>query len=54
MDAAVAGLSGAVHFLGVKTELPTSGANGDIVIVGNKEYVYSTADARWHELGDEL
>lgn len=53
LDAAVAGLSSAVHFLGVKTELPTSGANGDIVIVGNKEYVYSTADAKWHELGDE-
>lgn len=53
LDAAVAGLSGAVHFIGVKTELPTSGNNGDICIVGNKEYVYSTSDNKWHELGDE-
>lgn len=53
LDAAVAGLSGAVHFIGVKENLPTSGNNGDIVIVGNKEYVYSTSDNEWHELGDE-
>jgi len=53
LDAAVAGLAGAVHFIGVKTELPTSGSNGDICIVGNKEYVYSTSDSEWHELGDE-
>lgn len=53
LDAAVAGLSGAVHFIGVKESLPTSGANGDICIVGNKEYVYSTSDSKWHELGDE-
>lgn len=53
LDAAVAGLAGAVHFIGVKTELPTSGNNGDICIVGNKEYVYSTSDSKWHELGDE-
>lgn len=53
LDAAVAGLSGAVHFIGVKESLPTSGNNGDICIVGNKEYVYSTSDSQWHELGDE-
>lgn len=53
LDAAVAGLSGAVHFIGVKESLPTSGNNGDICIVGNKEYVYSTSDNNWHELGDE-
>ena len=53
LDAAVAGLSGAVHFIGVKESLPTSGTNGDICIVGNKEYVYSTSDSKWHELGDE-
>lgn len=53
LDAAVAGLSGAVHFIGVKESLPTSGNNGDICIVGNKEYVYSTSDNTWHELGDE-
>lgn len=53
LDAAVAGLSGAVHFIGVKESLPASGNNGDICIVGNKEYVYSTSDSQWHELGDE-
>lgn len=53
LDAAVAGLSGAVHFIGVKESLPASGNNGDICIVGNKEYVYSTSDNNWHELGDE-
>lgn len=53
LDAAVAGLSGAVHFIGVKKSLPASGNNGDICIVGNKEYVYSTSDNTWHELGDE-
>lgn len=53
LDAAVAGLSGAVHFIGVKESLPANGNNGDICIVGNKEYVYSTSDSQWHELGDE-
>lgn len=53
LDAAVARLAGAVHFIGVKENLPASGNNGDIVIVGNKEYVYSTSDNNWHELGDE-
>lgn len=53
LDAAVSGLSGAVHFIGVKDKLPESGNNGDICIVGNKEYVYATSDSQWHELGDE-
>ena len=53
LDAAVAGLSGAVHFIGVKESLPANGNNGDICIVGNKEYVYSTSDSQWDELGDE-
>lgn len=53
LDTAVAGLSGAVHFIGVKEALPKTGNNGDIVIVGNKEYVYATTDNAWHELGDE-
>lgn len=53
LDAAVAGLAGAVHFIGVKGELPGTANNGDICIVGNKEYVYSTSDSAWHELGDE-
>ena len=53
LDAAVAGLSGAVHFLGVVEALPGTANNGDIVIMGNKEYVYATSDNAWHELGDE-
>ena len=53
LDAAVAGLSGAVHFLGVVEALPGTANNGDIVIMGNKEYVYATSDNSWHELGDE-
>ena len=53
LDAAVAGLSGAVHFIGVKESLPANGNNGDICIVCNKEYVYPTSDSQWHELGDE-
>lgn len=53
LDAAVAGLSGAVHFLGVVEALPGTANNGDIVIMGNKEYVYAISDKAWHELGDE-
>lgn len=51
---AVAGLSGAMHFEGVKESVPASGAgyeSGDVILVGNKEYVYDGTS--WHELGDE-
>lgn len=51
---AVAGLSGAMHFEGVKESVPASGEgyeSGDVILVGNKEYVYDGAS--WHELGDE-
>ena len=47
----VAGLAGAMHFIGVKAELPAEAANGDIVIVGTAEYVYS--DGEWVLIGDE-
>ena len=53
LDAAVAGLAGAVHFIGVVDALPGTANNGDICIFGNKEYVYATSDNSWHELGDE-
>ena len=53
LDAAVAGLAGAVHFIGVVDALPGTSNNGDICIFGNKEYVYATSDNSWHELGDE-
>ena len=53
LDAAVAGLAGAVHFIGVVEALPSTANNGDICIFGHKEYVYATSDNSWHELGDE-
>ena len=53
LDAAVAGLAGAVHFIGVVDALPGTANNGDICIFGHKEYVYATSDNSWHELGDE-
>lgn len=51
----VADLSGAMHFKGIKESLPantTGYAAGDVIIVGNKEYVCGDDNA-WHELGDE-
>jgi hypothetical protein len=51
IEAQVAGLTGAMHFVGVKEELPAEGANGDVVIVGTAEYVYS--DGEWKLIGDE-
>ena len=67
VDSAVAGLAGAMHFVGVSTTHPkgTTGATvsghtkwsaGDVVIYGNKEFVLDKAEnkaANWHELGDE-
>ena len=51
---AVAGLSGAMHFRGVQAALPEDNegyASGDVILVGNKEYVFD--GTTWHELGDE-
>lgn len=51
----VSDISGAMHFKGIKESLPatTAGYNaGDVIIVGNKEYVCGDDNA-WHELGDE-
>lgn len=53
MENAISGLTGAMHFRGVVTSFPANPENGDIVIKGNKEYVYATSDSKWHELGDE-
>ena len=47
----IAGLTGAMHFIGVKDELPAEGAAGDIVIVGTTEYVHD--GSKWVEIGDE-
>lgn len=68
VDSAVAGLAGAMHFVGVSTTNPkdpetgatvaghTKWSAGDVVLYGNKEYVLkatpNTAD-NWIELGDE-
>ena len=51
VDGAVADIAGAMHFIGVKDELPAEGKNGDVVIVGTTEYVYS--DGEWKIIGDE-
>ena len=52
IDAASLGLSAAMSFKGSVTTLPTSGnINGDVVLYGNKEYVWD-GDS-WIELGDE-
>lgn len=51
-------LSSATHFVGVMTSLPESGNAGDVVIVGNKEYIWDASatningKASWIELGD--
>lgn len=49
----VSDLSGAMHFKGIVTELPESGTAGDVVVLGNKEYVYVNDEKKWAELGDE-
>ena len=51
LEGAIAGLTGAMHFVGVVDELPAEAAAGDIVIVGTAEYVYD--GAKWVEIGDE-
>ena len=51
LEGAIAGLTGAMHFVGVKEELPAEGAAGDIVIVGTTEYVHD--GSKWVEIGDE-
>lgn len=52
INATALGLSGAMNFRGVVSSLPTTGnANGDVVLNGNKEYVWDGDN--WVELGDE-
>ena len=56
LEKKVAALASATHFIGVKTDLPATAANGDVVIVGEKEYIYSKPEGsetgEWKELGD--
>lgn len=47
------GLSNALHFIGTVSSLPadtTGYSNGDVILVGNKEYICS--NSTWIELGD--
>lgn len=56
LENAITGLSGAMHFAGIKEELPTSANNGEVVIVGTAEYVWSndkSGGAGWILIGDE-
>ena len=45
------GLASAIHFKGVVDSLPLSGEDGEVVLCGNKEYIYSKG--QWVEFGDE-
>lgn len=45
------GLTNALHFVGVVEALPETGNDGDVVLFGTKEFVYSKGT--WVELGDE-
>lgn len=58
LENTIKGLSGAMHFKGKVTSLPTdlsSYSDGDVVLFGTKEYVCGTIDGtkQWIELGDE-
>ena len=54
----IGGVTGALHFKGVVAELPvdlSTYSEGDVILVGNKEYVCNDEDGTksWVELGDE-
>lgn len=54
----IGGVTGALHFKGVVEELPvdlSTYSEGDVILVGNKEYVCNDEDGTksWVELGDE-
>lgn len=56
LEGAIAGLTGAMHFAGIKTEEEfaegaLAGNAGDVIIVGTTEYVYD--GSKWVEIGDE-
>ena len=55
VQAAIAGISGSMHFRGVVASFDdiTNPAAGDVIIIGIKEYVYGGEPAAWHELGEE-
>lgn len=47
---ATAALSGAMHFKGIVEELPSTGTDGDVYIVGEKEYVWT--GSKFEEFGN--
>lgn len=49
LSSQIGDLGNALHFIGVETDLPESGEDGDVVIVGTKEYVW--ANGKWNEFG---
>lgn len=49
LSSQIGDLGNALHFIGVEEELPESGKDGDVVIVGSKEYVW--ANETWNEFG---
>lgn len=57
LEQAIAGLNGAMHFIGVKDTLPATANDGDVVIVGTAEYVYfndgNEETSNWVLVGDE-
>lgn len=55
VQAAIASISGSMHFRGVVTSFDdiADPVAGDVIIIGVKEYVYGGEPATWHELGDE-
>ena len=61
LEGQIAGLTGAMHFVGTVSALPSAENSkaGDVVIVDTTEYVYSEGNAElgiaagWQELGDE-
>lgn len=53
LEGQIAGLTGAMHFVGIKEALPAvvESNDGDVVIIGTTEYVFAAGE--WKELGDE-
>ena len=49
LSSQIGDLGNALHFIGVEEALPKSGKDGDVVIVGTKEYVW--ANETWNEFG---
>lgn len=60
LEGKISGVTGAMHFKGVLTALPSDLSSyeaGDVVVVDKKEYVCAASGVdgakEWHELGDE-